>query len=443
MVAALANTAMNENTLLRSVLLHDKTGRIQAILPAAALLDLNSIKDQTGRDLVAICHTELQGLVDANRLHRLEPHPELYRLTTLIDDSVLQEELLFPASSDDDCATITVSREELKNSLLEFDLDLLLMSIGIEQCDMVTKTANSESDQDQIIHSVENLTTLRIKQRLEDTPEIPTLPQTAQRIIKLQVNPNALVSELAEIVESDPSLAAQVVSWAASPYYAAPGKIRSVQDAVVRVLGFDLVGNLALGLALGKTLVLPKDRVDGVTPYWVQSIYCSTLVEALAKLVPGGQKPSKGLTYLAGLLHNFGYLVLAHIFPPQFSQICRYMEANPHISHMAIEYQLLQITREQICVWLMQLWNMPEEVAVAIRHQHDPSYDGAHCTYPNLLFMATRLLRQQGIGDAPLEEVPDYLYEKYKLCPQAVAETVQQVINSADEIRGIAANFPE
>ena len=290
---------------------------------------------------------------------------------------------------------------------------------------------------------MENFTSLRIKQRLEDTLEIPTLPQTAQRIIKLQVNPNALVSELAEIVESDPSLAAQVVSWASSPYYAAPGKIRSVQDAVVRVLGFDLVGNLALGLALGKTLVLPKDRVDGVTPYWVQSIYCSTLVEALAKLVPGGQKTSKGLTYLAGLLHNFGYLVLAHIFPPQFSQICRYMEANPHISHMAIEYQLLQITREQICVWLMQLWNMPEEVAVAIRHQHDPSYDGAHCTYPNLLFMATRLLRQQGIGDAPLEEVPDYLYEKYKLCPQAVAETVQQVINSADEIRGIAANFPE
>lgn len=54
------------------------------------------------------------------------------------------------------------------------------------------------------------------------------------------------------MVETDPALAAQVVSWAASPYYASPGKIRSVEDAIVRVLGFDLVINLALGLALGK-----------------------------------------------------------------------------------------------------------------------------------------------------------------------------------------------
>lgn len=62
------------------------------------------------------------------------------------------------------------------------------------------------------------------------------------------------------MVETDPALAAQVVSWAASPYYASPGKIRSVEDAIVRVLGFDLVINLALGLALGKTLSLPKDH---------------------------------------------------------------------------------------------------------------------------------------------------------------------------------------
>jgi HD-like signal output (HDOD) protein len=208
------------------------------------------------------------------------------------------------------------------------------------------------------------------------------------------------------------------------------------------VLGFDLVGNLALGLALGKTLDLPKDKVDGVTPYWLQSIYCSTLVESIAKLIPPELKPSKGLTYLSGLLHNFGYLVLAHIFPPHFSQICRYMEANPHISHMAIEHHVLQITREQVCVWLLQLWNMPDEISVAVRYQHDPSYDGDHCAYPNLIYMALRLLRQEGIGDAPLEEVPAYLYERFQLCPDEVQATVQQLLESDEEIREIASHFP-
>ena len=52
-------------------------------------------------------------------------------------------------------------------------------------------------------------------------------------------------------METDPALAAQVVVGRPRPT-AAPGKIRSVEDAIVRVLGFDLVINLALGLALGR-----------------------------------------------------------------------------------------------------------------------------------------------------------------------------------------------
>src|SRR5690606_38346886 len=157
--------------------------------------------------------------------------------------------------------------------------------------------------------------------------------------------------ELVDIVESDAALAAQVVSWAASPYYASPGKVESVQDAIVRVLGFDVVSNLAVGMILGNMLALPKDSVCGVTPYWLQSVYCSTAMEAVSRQIPPKLRPSQGLACLAGLLHNFGDLVLAHIFPPQFSTICRYIEANPGIGHVAIDRHLLGISREQISAW--------------------------------------------------------------------------------------------
>lgn len=432
----------SEFPLLRSVLLHDLTGRIQVILPKNDLLDLKSITELTGRELVAVSKADMQELYESKRLKKLEEFPFLNNVTTIIDESCFNDELHFPGSGDTNKKSKSIALEELKNILIEHEHDVLDMSVAIENKHMDYSITDTEANEEKIVHSLKNFTSLRIKQRLEDTLEIPTLPATAQRIIQLRVNPNAVVSELAEIVESDPSLAAQVVSWAASPYYAAPGKIRSVQDAIVRVLGFDLVGNLALGLALGKTLDLPKDKVDGITPYWLQSIYCSTLVEAIVKLIPNELKPSKGLTYLSGLLHNFGYLVLAHIFPPHFSQICRYMEANPHASHMTIEHHLLQITREQICVWLMDLWNMPEEIGTAIRYQHDPNYSDKHCAYPNLIFMALRLLRQEVIGDAPLEAVPSFIYDRYDLCEDQVLETVKLVVASTDEINAIASNFP-
>jgi hypothetical protein len=94
--------------------------------------------------------------------------------------------------------------------------------------------------------------------------------------------------------------------------------------------------------------------------------------------MPRPERPEAGLTYLAGLLHNFGYLLLAHVFPPHFSLICRHLEVNPHLCHSYVEQHLLGISREQIGAWLMKLWDMPEELSTALRFQHDPSYDGEH-----------------------------------------------------------------
>ena len=439
--AASIPLSAQKETIVRSILLQDKTGRVQVILAEHSLLDLKSIKEKTGRDLIAVSAAELEEFYASERLTKLSNIPELNNVTTLLDQTIAADRLVIISSANSAGAKL-LELAVLQKDLLAFNRDMLTLKFAIDPSNLSSTAPNPNEDAKRIVNSLRTFTSVRIKQRLEDTLEIPTLPATAQRIIELRVNSNAVVSDLADIVESDPSLAAQVVSWAASPYYAAPGKIRSVQDAIVRVLGFDLVGNLALGLALGKTLELPKDRVDGVTPYWLQSIYCSTLVEAIVTLIPPEIKPSKGLTYLSGLLHNFGYLVLAHIFPPHFSQICRYIEANPHISHMAVENHLLQITREEICLWLMDLWNMPPEVKATIQYQHDPSYSGPHCAYPNLVFMALRLLKQKGIGDAPLEEVPDELFARYQLNRDDVMDKLHEVIESAEEISSIAQSFP-
>ena len=107
-----------------------------------------------------------------------------------------------------------------------------------------------------------------------------------------------------------------------------------------------------------------------------------------------------GLAYLGGLLHNFGYLVLAHVFPPHFSLICRHLEANRQLDHQVIEHHLLGITREQIGAALMRCWEMPEEVVTALRFQGDPGYQGEQAVYPNLIFLAVQLLRAGQAGVA-------------------------------------------
>lgn len=427
---------------VRVVLLHDGRGRGQVIIPVSHMLDLKLLNSLVERELVPMRQSDIVALTRAGKLSQIESAPVFFLLPTILDEAVaahthMQYEIVTVDGFERQEVALSAVREALREST--YRVRAIRCTVPGEQ--LYRRTPATTNDLDQIFNSIRNFTTLRIKQRLEETLEIPPLPQTAQRIIALRSNPDASVTELAEIVESDASLAAQVVSWASSPYYAAPSKIRSVQDAIMRVLGFDLVSNLALGMALGNTLAMPKDCPDGFTPYWQQSVYCSAAVEALVKLIPAAQRPSVGLACLGGLLHNFGYLVLAHTFPPHFSSICRHVEANPNISHTAIDHHLLGVTREQISAWLMQLWNMPAEVCMALRFQNESDYEGEHCVYPHLIFIAMRILRHHGIGDAPPEEIPLTLYQRYGLDPVKVSDAIDKLVASADDIKKMADNF--
>jgi HD-like signal output (HDOD) protein/prolyl-tRNA editing enzyme YbaK/EbsC (Cys-tRNA(Pro) deacylase) len=416
----------------KAVILQDEQGRVQVIHAADRLLDLLAVGRKLGRELQAASSEDIQKFCLSHNLNSIPALPRLAGLMTLVDLHLTEQTELWADSGNDD-QLLHFSREEFKQVLG----DAIICDITVPLAPLEQDNSSSK-DTDQILGAVRNFTQLRIKQRLEETLELPPLSDTAQRIIKLRVNPNADISDLAQIVETDPSLAAQVVSWAASPYYSAPGKIKSIHDAIVRVLGFDMVLNLALGLSLGKTMSIPKNGPHGALPYWQQAVYMAATIEGLVTAIPRDHRPSFGMAYLCGLLHNFGYLILAEVFPPYFQNYCQLADVNPHVGHQAIERHLLGVTREQLAGSLMSLWSMPEEVVVGLRHQNNPHYDGEFHQYAKLIFVAQRLLSQQSIGREPKLDIPDSVFEALHLDPEKAAMTVANIVESSEDLQHIA-----
>lgn len=409
--------------------------RLQALYPADSMLDLHALRTATGQDWRALCQSALQRLCLNLALHQAPALPAVMGFPVAVDASLLQAPEVFLDAGDGQFLRISGAEfRRLLAGAVSGAFAVPLDSLRSGACD-------EAGDVREISQAVGRFTPRRICQRLEETLELPPLPQTAQRIIQLRVNPQADIRDLSDIVESDPSLAAQVVSWAASPYYAAPGKIKSTHDAIVRVLGFDLVLNLALGIALGRTLNLPKEQTDGFTPYWQQAVFGAAAVESLVGAMPPTQRPTIGLAYLSGLLHNFGYLLLAEVFPPQFSSLCQLQAANPQTHHSHIERHLLGVTREQMAGWLMRLWHLPEPIATALRYQSDATYTGPDHVYPLLVFTAMRLLRQRGIGDAELAPVPAEVYTRLHLDPVAAEAAIDGVLEATDDLRRIAVEL--
>nr|WP_294980614.1 aminoacyl-tRNA deacylase and HDOD domain-containing protein [uncultured Pseudomonas sp.] len=421
---------------VQAVLLDDEVGALMVLFPQSQLLDLNRLAELTGRKLTAVSVPRLKQMLDKHQLKALPGIPALTSSPCQYEKSLLDADTVFIQSGEAGLL-LEIERAHFKRMLVKASAS----SFGQEVEAISPNLDRPDDDTREITNAVQAFTARRIQKRLEETIEIPPLADTAQKIIKLRVDPNASIDDITGVVETDPALAAQVVSWAASPYYASPGKIRSVEDAIVRVLGFDLVINLALGLALGKTLSLPKDQPQHATPYWHQAIYTAAVIEGLTRAIPRTERPEAGLTYLGGLLHSIGYLVLAHIFPPHFSLICRHLEVNPHVEHNLVEQHLLGITREQIGAWLMRAWDMPEEIYTALRFQHDPSYAGDCSAYANLVCLATRLLRNHGIGSGPETSIPQDLLDRLDIPRERAEDAVRKVLDAEAALRELASQF--
>ena len=422
---------MRQTGAAKSLILQDDKGKVQVVIASDTLLDLSAVNRELNRELRATSSIDLKSFYEKHQLHSIPALPKLAGLTTIVDQGLLEPQALY-LDSGQEGQLIMLHKEEFKAMVG----DAIIANIGVPVASLKDDTVTP--NEEQLQNCVKNFTNLRIKQRLEETLELPPLSETAQRIIKLRVDPEADISDLANIVETDPSLAAQVVSWAASPYYSAPGKIKSIHDAIVRVLGFDMVLNLALGLALGKTMRLPTDGAEGSQPYWQQAVYMAATVEGLVTAIPREQRPGFGMSYLSGLLSNFGYLVLAEVFPPHFTSICRFTEVNPHVEPQPIDRHILGITREQLSSWLMEIWQMPDEIVVALRNQGNPEFSGENSAYAKLLFVAQRLLCQRGVSNGPKLEVPAHVYEELHLDPIKAEAAMDNIIESANELNNIA-----
>lgn len=419
--------------LLRMVLLNDSEGNLQAICRRDDMLDLEALNKCLGRDLRMMPRREQVRVRQRSGLQELPALPSLTGWPTVVDRCVDQLDSVALELTEQKLAIVMPVQDfvQLTTEADRYDCAVATSSISVN-------LSNHGADRDQLHSAIKRFTGLRIQQRLEDTLELPPLPETAQRIIHLRVNPNAVMGDLVDVVESDPSLAAQVVSWASSSFYAAAGQVRSVHDAVSRVLGFDLVMNLAMGLSLGRALKHPKDHPDGYVDYWQQAIWQAQSAGILASMMPRGKRPLFGLAYLSGLLHNFGHLVLAQVFPPHFKLVCRALEVNPHIDSSVIEHYLLGITREQIAAQLMENWGMPDEVTLAIRYQKNPSYTGPHNVYSQLLWLGRQLLTERGVALGAGEPVDQAVYDELGLDRKAVEAQFDELVNSKDSIMAMA-----
>ncbi len=381
--AAVMVAGEDQSCILKASLLIDLDGTVMVVHPFSSTLDLAAVQQLTGRRLQPLTARQ------ADRLFSdCAPgfHPAIggaYEVPVLLDDDAAELSRAVLSAGTDSSLMVLDGR----------NLRLALAGARRGQCVIKGRIAPERS----------SLSLEEVAQKLQQLYRLPPMPALALRIMRLTANPEATARELAELIELDPSLTAQIMRYARSALFNYPGQIQSVQEAVTRVLGFERVAHVALGIASVQAFEVPRGGALGMDNFWRHSLSNAFLCQQMAPACG----VDKGLAYLCGLLHNFGLLLIGHLFPSEFEELNSLREANPEVSMAALERQvfgggsqdMLAVGHGAIGGILHRLWQLPDAVVKAAGVHQQLEYHGEHEVCVLMVQLANGLLKERGIGD--------------------------------------------
>jgi putative nucleotidyltransferase with HDIG domain len=231
--------------------------------------------------------------------------------------------------------------------------------------------------------------------RLEN---LPTLPSIAGALLKMAVEENVRVEEITSIIEADPATSARLLRIVNSAYRGLPGKVSSVNRAIV-LLGFNGVRNALLSVQIFGIFGDKIGKEKGLLyELWKHSLAVGSAAELVAENT-GGILPEDAFT--AGLLHDLGKVALYSIGPDEY-QAAVDKAACENIEISEAEEAVFKTTHAAAGRFLAEKWGLPEALARSIYRHHEtaqaPDREDPAALATVIVSVADDIVRRQRIG---------------------------------------------
>ncbi len=242
----------------------------------------------------------------------------------------------------------------------------------------------------------------KLKAITDKITSLPTLPKVITEITNLMQNPRTSAEEVGRAITMDQALASKVLRLVNSAFYGFPGRINTITHAIV-ILGFNTVKNIVLTASVFDKLGGKGEKGNfNLEKFWMHSIGTGVIAKEIAKKV---NFRSQEESFLAGLLHDIGKVILFKYLPEEFDNVEAILEKN-NILFLDAEKEAINLTHNEIGSWLSQRWNLPEDLRAAILYHHAPVLANQHKTMVNIVHAADILVRSLGIGSGGDGKIP-------------------------------------
>ena len=225
---------------------------------------------------------------------------------------------------------------------------------------------------------------------LKSIPSIPAILQTL--IGEVSQSPEKVdLQRVADLISRDKSIASQCLRLANSPLYGRGTRTESVRGAV-RTLGISNIRDIAVSTMMMQ-ISSGQQGMDPVV-FWEHSLGCAIVSRKLSRAV-GFDDPEKA--YLAGLLHDLGYVVNMMLFPQQEKSALEHA-LKSHEFLGASEYETLGFTHCQSGEVLARFWNFSDDLVEVILCHHNAESAVMNPALVAIVALADRLCRGHALG---------------------------------------------
>jgi HD-like signal output (HDOD) protein len=205
----------------------------------------------------------------------------------------------------------------------------------------------------------------QLQARIAALDSISTAPAILQPLLAMMRLPAEDVSleKVVELISRDGAIAAQCLRVANSPLFG-NRTVETVRGAVMN-LGIERVRSALFGLCMNRTIPAEKWVLDR-NAFWRHSLGCALVTQTMAGMI-GYPEPEKA--YLAGLVHDIGFLVISVLDTAKFRE-CLQSSAALRCPMDIVEQQRLGYTHEDAGRLLCAHWGFSRELSEAAGCHH-------------------------------------------------------------------------
>jgi putative nucleotidyltransferase with HDIG domain len=233
-----------------------------------------------------------------------------------------------------------------------------------------------------------------IRERVDKIETMPAIPAVFLPLLKLlsASGDDVEVDEVARLVSYDNTIAAQCLRMAASPLFGMVQPPKSIKGAVIS-LGMRRVETILLTCCLGQVFPAARWVLDPEV-FWRHSLGCAMVCRKFSEKLKNTDQEK---AYMAGLLHDLGFMVNCLVFPQEFA-LAMEDACSQGLALEEAEQARMGFTHCATGEALARKWNLDDDVIDVIAHHHGVEQSGAAQPLVALVHLCDLLCRMRGLG---------------------------------------------